>query len=145
MLLGMLHLWSAWSYIDSVRKDEITGMAGLNALSVFYDRLKEIRDLHRHTEMHDMASYIPASATIAAIEGWVSFCLNLFSLGVEPVLFSGPEGYGRYVDLHTFHTAAMNMKQFDRTDYLNFLRIFYKFDRVQKDLKNSEYLRYVCR
>jgi len=57
-----------------------------------------------------------------------------------PVQFSGPEGYGRYLDLTVFHMRSLNMKQFDHSlDYLNFLRVFYKFDRIPKDTKNAEY------
>jgi hypothetical protein len=55
------------------------------------------------------------------------------------VQFSGQEGYGRYVDLYMFHSRALNLKQFGQSDYLNFLRIFYKFERVDKKDKNTEY------
>lgn len=74
----------------------------------------------------------------------VSIFLCFFSNVLVPVLFSGPEGYGRYLDLNLFHQRSLNMKQFDHSlDYLNFLRVFYKFDRIAKETKNNEYKRFL--
>ena len=123
----------------------------VNALSIFYDRLKDLRDLHRNDDETDIAAPVSVAAAIDEIDGIAVFLFAFlgiahrwsFSLFSEPVLFSGPEAYGRYLDLNVFHTRALNMKQFDKIDYLNFLRIFHKFDRIAKEQKNADYREYV--
>eukprot|EP00698_Gefionella_okellyi_P020186 TRINITY_DN630_c0_g1_i1.p1 TRINITY_DN630_c0_g1~~TRINITY_DN630_c0_g1_i1.p1 ORF type:complete len:475 (-),score=85.83 TRINITY_DN630_c0_g1_i1:881-2305(-) len=111
---------------QGVRKAEIAGMAGMSALSIFYDRLKDIKELHKRS----------------GVEEFVTESMPVES--EAPVMFSGPEGYGRYLALETFHLKSMNLSQFDRSlDYLNYLRTFYKFDHIHSSSKSPAYKAYL--
>jgi hypothetical protein len=47
----------------------LSAIAGLNALSIFYDRLKEIRELHRHGDEYELVRHVSAAAPFVAEEG----------------------------------------------------------------------------
>jgi len=75
--------------------------------SAFYERLKELRDAHRH---------FPNVLAPSREEGDSS--LVAASPGVE---WTGEEGGGRYLDLQEHHRAFVNAPFGAKTDYLSFL------------------------
>lgn len=47
-----------FTYDLSVRRDELASMQGVNALSIFYDKLKDIREIHRRSGMEEPATMV---------------------------------------------------------------------------------------
>ncbi|KAK2973584.1 hypothetical protein RJ640_023234 [Escallonia rubra] len=110
---------------DSARKDEIAvlgGQAGpgTTVFSVFYDRLKEIRDYHRRHQ------------------AWVVNDEDEFEqlLQEEPQIeFSGEEGSGRYLDLHELYNHYINLKFEDPIEYSAYLDGFPQVHKIPRKKK----------
>lgn len=110
---------------DNARKDEIALLGGQtangNVFSVFYDRLKEIREYHRR---HPNARVIDPSEDYEEL------------LKEEPhVEFSGEEGYGRYLDMHELYNEYINSKFGKHIEYSVYLDVFSQPDAVPRNLK----------
>ena len=121
---------------DELRKEEISKIAGPNEFKEFYDRLKNIKDFHR-TRPEDVAK--PLSYEFEQT--------NLVLLDEEEempnmVEFSDEEGYGRFLDLHEHYQRFVNVKGFDKCDYLEYLGHFDKLFEINKDKKNAQYKDY---
>ncbi|KAL1922658.1 uncharacterized protein VTP21DRAFT_10197 [Calcarisporiella thermophila] len=58
-------------------------------------------------------------------------------------LFSGEEGYGRYLDLHYVFDLYVNLKGVRKLNYLQYLDQFDKFSAIPKENKNSDYKKYL--
>jgi splicing factor 3A subunit 3 len=119
--------------LDGSRKDEIAAMgasSGPNLYSTFYDRLRELKEYHRR--FPNLEPDRPEAETI----------LNTFG-DEPPVQFSGEEGYGKYLDLHSLFVRYVNLKGVKQLDYMTYLDTFYKFSdkNVTKDTIYSSYLK----
>jgi len=73
--------------VHSVRRDELAAMQGMNALSIFYDRLKDIRELHRRTGAEESAVVAEGmDMDLMDEEGknysWVYYLMNASSCSV---------------------------------------------------------------
>ena len=102
---------------DKSRKEEIASMAGDNVFSIFYDRLKDVRDYHRRHPGLEVASVEEEEARYLTSQPKVDF--------------SGEEGYGKFLDLHEFHRKFQNAKFGQKgISYLEFLEIFSTFGDV---------------
>eukprot|EP01121_Diplochlamys_sp_Union-15-3_P021040 TRINITY_DN8401_c0_g1_i1.p1 TRINITY_DN8401_c0_g1~~TRINITY_DN8401_c0_g1_i1.p1 ORF type:complete len:477 (-),score=93.97 TRINITY_DN8401_c0_g1_i1:58-1434(-) len=113
-------------------KEEVTTMggAGPNLFSLFYEKLRELKDYHRkfpylNVERPEAEQMINA-------------------LGDEPpVPFTGEESYGRYLDLHPLFEKYINLTNVKKLEYIKYLDIFYKFsDRsIVRDTLYRDYLK----
>ncbi|KAF5832942.1 hypothetical protein DUNSADRAFT_10988 [Dunaliella salina] len=81
---------------DGARKEEIAALANNNnPFAAFYDRLKEIREYHRRFPNLDVTEAENDEPLLKE----------------EPhVVFTGEEGFGRYLDLHSHYLALINAK-----------------------------------
>ncbi|KAK9838337.1 hypothetical protein WJX81_005551 [Elliptochloris bilobata] len=91
---------------DDVRKEEIAALRGENMYSAFYERLKDVRDYHRRYPYLEVSE---VEADEAALREPV------------PVVFSGEEGGGRYLDLHAHFHRFVNAKFGRQLDYAAFV------------------------
>lgn len=102
-LLGQIiarnaQLDSLYSDADGSLREDIDEMTGEGALGAFYERLARVREAH--------AGVTPMPVAADAEEAMVSAVLE-----AEPaVSFSGEEGEGRFVDLHSCHDAYVNLR-----------------------------------
>lgn len=100
---------------DHARQDEIAllggqSASGQNVFSVFYDRLKEIREYHRR---HPNAKVIDAGddpEELLKEEPWVDF--------------SGEEANGRFLDMHELYNQYLNYKFGQPIEYSAYLEDF---------------------
>jgi len=115
---------------DGSRKEEIAsiGGAGPSLYSLFYDRLREIKDYHRRypnvqverpEDLHLPANEIP---------------------------FTGDEGHGKYLDLQSLYTSYLNLgEDFKKVDYLTYVQQFYKFAQFPDTrFYNRNYKQYIA-
>jgi len=118
---------------DGARQKEIDNLAGNNVLSIFYERLKEIKDYHRRFP----------NLTIEKLE--TPSLEDETEEEVPYAEFTGEEGYGKYIDLHIIYEKYVNMRQFkdNRVDYLHFLDKFHIFYDIPKLIKDQEYKTYL--
>jgi len=118
---------------DGARQKEIDNLAGNNVLSIFYERLKEIKDYHRRFPNLTIEKLEPPSLEDETEEE------------VPYAEFTGEEGYGKYIDIHIIYEKYVNMRQFkdNRVDYLHFLDKFHIFYDIPKALKDKEFKTYL--
>jgi splicing factor 3A subunit 3 len=57
-------------------------------------------------------------------------------------IFSGEEGFGKYLDLHALHEQYLNLKHIRKITYLSYLSTFDSFTEVPKEAKNKDYIKY---
>ena len=97
--------------------------------SAFYDRLKEVRDAHRHFPNVLAPTREVTDAALAE---------------EMPVEFTGEEGGGRYLDLHELFRMYTNAPFGAKTDYLTYLDGVAAFSAIPRPKKfhksYSEYL-----
>ncbi|XP_039116531.1 splicing factor SF3a60 homolog [Dioscorea cayenensis subsp. rotundata] len=111
---------------DNARRDEIAVLGGqtatgINLFSVFYDRLKEIREYHRRH---------PAARVVDATEEFEEL------LKEEPyVEFSGEEAFGRYLDMHELFNEYINSKFGEPIEYSAYLDTFSHTHKIPLNLK----------
>lgn len=111
---------------DHARQDEIAllggqSVSGQNVFSVFYDRLKEIREYHRR---HPNARVIDAGddpEELLKEEPWVDF--------------SGEEANGRFLDLHELYNQYCSNKFGQSIEYSAFLVDFPQTHKVPRKQK----------
>lgn len=112
---------------DGSRKAEIQAIQGNAVFSSFYDRLRDLREYHRRFPHIQVQNQPDESAD-----------------DLQPkVQFSGEEMYGKYLDLHQFYEKSCNMPQLERMEYIQYLRCFSEFGKIDSSKKNKAYLGYV--
>jgi len=127
---------------DGSFKEELEAMKGENAFGSFYSALKETKDYHlRYPNME------------------VRTAPDLDSEMACKAEFSGEEMWGKYLDLHSFHERAVNMKNLfpdfannptsnggggddkDKNrlplEYIDFLDEFHRLDKVPRTAKTN--------
>lgn len=56
--------------------------------------------------------------------------------------FSGPEGYGRFLDLHVHHLAHNGLNQFKQLSFIAYVGSFFKFKPSDLEHLNEDYEKY---
>eukprot|EP00246_Nothoceros_aenigmaticus_P004024 TRINITY_DN1531_c0_g1_i2.p1 TRINITY_DN1531_c0_g1~~TRINITY_DN1531_c0_g1_i2.p1 ORF type:complete len:334 (-),score=64.33 TRINITY_DN1531_c0_g1_i2:850-1776(-) len=121
---------------DNARKDEIADLggqsaSGQNVFSVFYERLKQIREYHRRYQNARVVDDIEDVDDLLKEEPYIEF--------------SGEESYGRYLDLHDLHNRFMNSKFGHQLEYSAFLNEFPQTHRIHRNQKhNKAYSEYIA-
>ncbi|KAK1366477.1 Splicing factor 3A subunit 3 [Heracleum sosnowskyi] len=122
---------------DNARKDEIAALGGQTAsgtsvFSVFYDRLKEIREYHRRH---------PSARVVDGTDEYEQM------LKEEPQIeFSGEEGSGRYLDLHELYNDYINSKFGEPIEYSAYLQVFPEAQKIPRKLKlTRQYKEYLSK
>jgi splicing factor 3A subunit 3 len=89
---------------DGLYREELDAMTGDGAIDDFYDRLGRLREMHAAAVASGDES---ATAPIAAdaSEQMIAAILD----AEPPVVFSGEEGDGRFLDLHELHDSFVNL------------------------------------
>ncbi|KAM0684540.1 Pre-mRNA-splicing factor sap61 [Mitosporidium daphniae] len=101
-------------------------------MSEFYSRLRTIKeDLRSHADEPAM----PLMDELLAIKD--------IEIGIE-AMFSGDEGFGRFLDLNASHLEFVNLKDIGNVDYLTYLDRISSFENIPKETKKSSaYLNYL--
>lgn len=132
--VGLLELYDDR---DGLRKEEVAALSGPNEFGEFYSRLKQIRDFHKR---HPNEISIPMSVEF---EELAKARENPSDQDAAMAYFSDEEGYGKYLDLHECYEKYINMKGFEKIDYVTYLGIFDHLFDIPKDRKNYEYRKYI--
>ena len=111
---------------DGSLKEELEAMKGRNAFGSFYESLRETKEYHLRFP------------NISAAAG-----PNLEAMMECKAQFSGPEMFGKYLDLVPFHERSCNLKQLGRTEYVEFLGKFTDLAKVPRGQKTGAYASYV--
>lgn len=127
---------------DGERKAEVAALSGPNEFSEFYSRLKQIKEFYKkhpneisvplQVEFDEMSKAYANSGALADAEA--------SSLLVE---FSDEEGFGRYLDLHECYNMYLNLRNVEKSDYINYLMTFDHVFDIPKERKNMEYKKYL--
>ena len=119
---------------DGARREELASMSGKEVFNTFYDRLKDIREYHRKFPDQTDQLY-KEDGTPMTIEDQI--------FAEEPIPeFTGEEGMGRWVDLHTLYQRFVNLKLLDGEpmEYLAFLdQVRHLEDLPDKRLRINSY------
>ena len=59
------------------------------------------------------------------------------------VEFSDEEGYGKFLDLHECYDKFINLKGFERMDYINYITAFDQLYDIPRERKGGEYRVYL--
>jgi len=122
---------------DGLRKEEIDAISGPNEFGEFYKHLKEIKDFHRK---HPDEIFIPKSVEYDQLQK------EMETQAEEPlnlVEFTDEEGYGKFLDLHEYHSIYVNLKGAEKLSYVRYLDNFNKLHDYPKKFKNKQYKEYV--
>jgi splicing factor 3A subunit 3 len=113
---------------DGSRKEEIASVGGTgpSLYSLFYERLREIKDYHRRYP--NVQGERPEDLFVDESE----------------IAFTGEEGFGKYLDLHDLYTQYNNLDKVKRIDYLAYVYTFYRFEHLSESRlysrKHKEYV-----
>lgn len=135
------HLMKIYEDAEGFRKHDIEEMSGQTlqkTLEIFESKLSDLREYHNkfpNSSIIDEAMLDPEKQQL--LEESKEFMKE------NELQFSGEEGYGRFVDLHQNYNEYINMKQFNKIDYVTFLKQFHHFHKIKKEHKNEEYKRYL--
>ncbi|KAI6656992.1 Splicing factor 3A subunit 3 [Oopsacas minuta] len=121
---------------DGMRREELMRHSGHEEFTEFYRRLKHIKDFHKKFP-NDIEEPMSAGFTRLEEERMDP------ELVVPIVTFSDEEGFGRYIDLHESHRKFCSLKGIFHMDYLTYLSTFDRLADIKRDLKNSDYLKYL--
>ena len=121
---------------DGSRRNDIAAMGPPNEFNEFYERLKQIKEFHKKNPNE---IYVPLTQEFAEIDHQ----REMGALNEDLVAFTDEEGYGRFLDLHEFHTKFINLKGSEKVDYLTYLSVFDRFFEIAKERKNSAYKDYL--
>ncbi|CAM0138012.1 unnamed protein product [Umbelopsis sp. WA50703] len=134
-------LYNLYDDKDGARKKEIDALATTSdTFGEFYERLRVIKDHHR--------KYPNEMAEPAELE-FIYEQKQRHEDGTEEealeTLFSGEEGFGRFLDLNSLYTQYVNLKHIKRVDYLTYLSTFDDFkDTYPKETKaTADYRNYL--
>ena len=131
------------NFLEGFRDDQIaTGTKSLDVWLNFYEKLNKIKDYHDE--------FTPYGAP-AEIHDDTWFFMHALDDRSKVPKFSGPEGYGRHVDLHSNFLEFINLKKLmkhkDRVikslDYVSYLASFDQFHSIPISCKDSEYKTYL--
>ena len=103
---------------DGVKKAELELMTGPNALTNFYDQLRESKAYHRRFQTATQGQLVAPLGE------------QLDAAANAEGKFSGEENIGRYVDLNSFYQRFVNLpgnKKHAKLDYRSYLDIFADF------------------
>lgn len=117
---------------DGSRTTEIELLEQQERLSLFYERLREIKESYRKTGNRGLE--VESSSVLTAKKQEE----ELLTLTEPKLVFSGEENYGRYLDLSSFYEAFVNIKGAPEVDYIDYLSTFYKFELFSNTLKNKK-------
>lgn len=98
-------------------KDEVQTMRGAAAFKTFYQRLQDIQDYHRrfpHTLPMRVRCGSRAAARLPALTAARALQLDPAAEEVPEPMFTGEEGYGKFLDLHELHTEYNNLPDVQR-------------------------------
>jgi len=123
---------------DGLKKTEIDQMTGPNALTNFYDQLRETKAYHRRFNT-GAAGALPAQAPLKE---------QLDAKAEAENKFSGEESTGRHLDLNSFYQVFVNLpgnKKHAKIDYRTYLDIFADFRQQGFPVANKRaaYVAYV--
>lgn len=118
------------------RQQEIEELRAPNEFSQFYMALKKIKLFYNK---HQDDQIIPMSLEFEEMERARDPANNnpLDRLNENLVEFTDEEGYGRHLDLINIHEQYLNLKNFEKMDYLTYLDRFDKFHELPRELKLS--------
>ncbi|ORX89740.1 hypothetical protein K493DRAFT_305538 [Basidiobolus meristosporus CBS 931.73] len=126
---------------DGARAKEIEKISGASEFSEFYQRLKDIKDYHRRYPNEVVEPLELEYMQQEYVEE--NDALNIVSPAGLDRIFSGEEGFGKYLDLHSLHDQFMNLKNVKKLNYLTYLSEFDNFANIPKHAKNLEYRKYI--
>eukprot|EP00249_Psilotum_nudum_P015382 c25297_g1_i3 orf=216-1733(+) len=111
---------------DNARRDEIAALGGQNAtgqnvFSVFYDRLKEIREYERRHPNALIVDVGDDPEELLKEEPWVDF--------------SGEESFGRFLDMHELYNKYLNSKFESPIEYSAYLEYFPQTHMIPRSQK----------
>jgi len=107
---------------DGSRAAEIEQLQQPERLSLFYERLREIKESYRKSGNRGNEADNSSVQTAKKQEE------ELLALTEPKLVFSGEENYGKYLDLSSFYEAFVNIKGAPEMDYIDYLSTFYKFE-----------------
>jgi len=122
-------LLESYDDADGLRKNELEDISGEGVINTFYQRLKSLREYHRK---------FPGAAVKADPS---------YEIKVKPK-FTSDEGNGKFIDLHPLFARFLNIRMFERCEYLSYLQQFDKFDHISREEKlrgdrSLQYRRYL--
>ncbi|KAJ3093096.1 hypothetical protein HK102_009528 [Quaeritorhiza haematococci] len=119
---------------DGAREAEKDAITGATEFSEFYQRLKNIKDYHRR---------FPNEPVEVLEYEFVNRDPEKEEKELENI-FSGEEGFGKYLDMHVIHEHYLNLKNSKKLNYLLFLSECDRFDEIPKATKSTpEYAKYL--
>jgi hypothetical protein len=137
--LGLKATWI--DYLEGLRETEGTGDKAMDVWINFYEQIAYIKDYHTQFTPYGQPAAVQD-------EDWY-FSHALDDRSIVP-RFSGPEGYGRFVDLHECFLEFINLKKLGKLkpaavmlDYVTYLKTFdqfFSYPRAAKDHQYEEYL-----
>ena len=139
---------------DSLKKSEVqflegeregdlaTGTKSLDVWLNYYEKLNSIKDYH-----DKFTSY----GAPAEVFDSTYFFLHALDDPSKIPKFSGPEGYGRFIDLNSNYIEFINLKKIQKNkdrivksiDYVSYLSIFDQFHTIPISCKDKAYSEYL--
>ncbi|VDN99619.1 unnamed protein product [Rodentolepis nana] len=116
---------------DGLRKLDIQGLSGPNEFNEFYTRLKTLKDFHNS---HPDEISVPMSVEFQRFKEMRE---NPEEASATIVEFTDEEGYGRFLDLHELYEIYINIKGFNKIDYLTYLHTYDKLYEIIRERKTS--------
>jgi splicing factor 3A subunit 3 len=107
------------------------GLQGQALFTQFYDKLGEIKNYHR--KYPDLLPERPEAESMLAEA--------MSEEPSMPVLFSGGEGFGRYLDLDPFFQRYNNLKGVTPLEYWQYVETAFYF--ISNAVRDENYLKYV--
>jgi len=115
--------------IDNSRKNDIDSLDIKNDFSLFYSKLRDIKEYHRKFPGLPITDPSSISSQIT---------------GSENIPFTTEESYGKYLDLHEFHDLYNNLPwmKLKPIDYFNYLKRAFSFNNSLSG-KGKQYIEYL--
>lgn len=137
-----LSLSAMYSKDDTMQRIH-ADLSATDSLSLFYAKLRDVRDAHRSATLGTMQPRTVPSDTERDAA--------LLQASHHSVTFSGEEGNGRYLDLITYYTTFLNITskakgaETDQIEYYEYVeKAVTNFDAIPPSLRNSPvYSRYL--
>ncbi|KAJ3154137.1 hypothetical protein HK101_001679 [Irineochytrium annulatum] len=119
---------------DRARKAEIAAISGATEFSEFYQRLKNIKDYHRRFP----------NETVEPVELEIARRDVVFEESELDAIFSGEEGFGKFLDLNVTFDLYVNLKKVKKINYVTYMMNFDEFESIPRETKKTpEYARYL--
>jgi splicing factor 3A subunit 3 len=120
---------------NGARAREIESMTGsTNEFDKFYQEYAELREIHRrhpNLQVEDLEkNYLKRSRE---------------EMEEDPItnMFTGEESWGRFLDLTSLHEVFVNLRDFPRYQYIEYVKEFQNFRKLPAKLKSNDYLEYL--